>query len=193
MTTHGERDGTVFAESRDSPALVAERLRGRLAPISLATTIDHVYERRFVGHVRGEDVFIWPVGPTTVRGRPVWHLWTPLFKGRLMNVAPGTTLVGRIRLNRFIPVFGFVFAVILADWLWVGIDATIGHVQQGKALDSGLIFAALLMPALFGLFLGLFYYVGYRLFVQDRIELTAFLAGALASPDEAGIAPESSG
>jgi hypothetical protein len=155
--------------------------------------IDRVYDRRYVGHVRGEDVLIWPVGPTSVRGRPVWHLWTPVFKGRLINVIPGTTLVGRIRLNRFIPAVGLVLAVILAGWLWVGIDAVVGHLQQGRAIDSGLIFAALLMPALFALFHGLFYYVGYRLFVRDRIDLIAFLAGALASPDQAGIAPKSSG
>jgi hypothetical protein len=105
-------------------------------------------------------------------------------------VASGTNLVGRIRLNPLIPALGVILGVILAGWLWVGIDAIVGHVRQGRAIDSGLVFAALLMPALFGLFHGLFYYVGYRLFVRDRIELIAFLTGALASVDQAGIAPD---
>jgi hypothetical protein len=94
-----------------------------------------------------------------------------------MPSGTGSSLVGRIELNRFIPTFGVIIAVILAGWLWVGIDAIVGHVQNGKAIDSGLVLAALLMPAVFGLFLGLFYFVGYRLYVRDRTELIAFLRG----------------
>jgi hypothetical protein len=181
--SHGRK---VIARSSDSPAACSSRLEANLAPASVAARLDRVFERQFVGHVRGDDVVVWPIGPTSVDGRPVWHLWTPVFQGRLMSVGSGTNLVGRIALNRFIPIFGVVLAVILAGWLWVGIDATVGHMQQGKAIDSGFIFAALLMPALFGLFHGFFYYVGYRLFVRDRIELIVFLRGALASPDQTG-------
>jgi hypothetical protein len=193
MTTFDGTEGydrNVIARSSGSPAACSERLVANLAPTSVAARIDRVFERRFVGHVRRGGVLIWPIGPTSVDGRPIWHLWTPVFKGRLMPVASGTNLVGRIRLNPIIPVFGVIFAVILAGWLWVGIDAIVGHVRQGRAIDSRLFFASLLMPALFGLFLGVFYYVGYRLFVRDRIELIAFLTGALASVDQPGIAAD---
>lgn len=128
---------------------------------------------------------IWSQGPSSANGVRVWHQWTPVFRGRFVARDGGRTgLEGRIGINRFVPAFAIVVALVVGGWLVSGLAFVFDQVQQGAKIGAMTAFANLVLPAVFGLFLALLLSAGIRLFERDRQELEGFLREALGGGED---------
>lgn len=178
--------GTTFVV--DAPGTIADcvsRLNGRL---DRSPTWEVISPRRreFRGRALSGDVVVAAVGPSELGGRPIWHQWTPVFRGRFVAVEGGTArLEGRIKVNVFVPAFTILMAIILAGWLSAGIPYLIARMQEGSPIGLPTLFTNLIMPMLFASVLLAINWYGGRLYERDRHELEAFLIEALglAKPD----------